>query len=196
MNETTGEIRVEAALSHRMASVVVLTVRAVDANAADNVAGQFDEAEVTLFVRPHANRNPVFADAAGLPDVSSAPIVVGVDEEMPVGSVLLRLAAVDALTNRSLHGFRPVGAVPRQIAIGRAGDVVLAERLDYETLPAADKVSTGGLGPGRTKHPSPGGAGVYTRIANARDSRWSHLPPTLLSIPNSTRYSDLKYTVT
>lgn len=143
VNESTGEIRVNSALSHRMASVVVLTVRAVDANAADNVAGQYDEAEVTLFVRPHANRNPVFADAAGLPDGSSAPIVVGVDEEMPVGSVLLRLAAVDALTNRSLHGFRAVAAVPRQIAVGRAGDVVLAERLDYETLPA-DKVSTVG----------------------------------------------------
>lgn len=138
INKTSGEIAVNSTLNYRMASMIVLTVRAVDANAAENASEQHDQAEVTFFVKPHANRNPVFTTGAGQPDGSDT-LTVAVDEETPVGTELVRLRAVDALTNGSLYGFEPVAAVPRQVAVDHAGRVILTERLDYETL--EDRVS-------------------------------------------------------
>lgn len=126
-----------------MASVIVLTVRAVDANAAVNVQEQFDEVEVTFFVRPYKNVNPVFTNA-GWPSSAdgddTAALVVRVDEETPIGSELVQLRAVDPTTNGSLYDFKAVTAVPRQLAMDYAGKVILTERLDYETL--EEKVRT------------------------------------------------------
>lgn len=143
IDKHTGDIKVNSTLSYQMASVIVLTVRAVDTNAADNVKEQYDEAEVTVFVKPYKNQNPVFTTNAGWSgaDDSAAPLVIAVDEETPIGTELVQLGAVDVLTNRSLYGFEAVTALPRQIAMDYTGKVILTERLDYETL--RDKVRTG-----------------------------------------------------
>lgn len=120
-----------------MASVIVLTVRAVDANAAVNVQEQFDDVEITFFVRPYMNVNPVFTNAgwsSGDGDDTAAALVVKVDEETSIGSELIQLRAVDPMTNESLYDFKAVTAVPRQLAMDYAGRVILTERLDYETL--------------------------------------------------------------
>ncbi|VVC39330.1 Hypothetical protein CINCED_3A006945 [Cinara cedri] len=136
IDKHTGDIKVNSTLSYQMASVIVLTVRAVDTNAVDNVKEQHDEAEVTVFVKPFKNQNPVFTTNSGwsATDESSAPLVVSIDEETPIGTEIVQLGAVDVLTNRSLYGFEAVTAVPRQIAMDYTGKVILTERLDYETL--------------------------------------------------------------
>lgn len=133
INKTTGEIKINSTLNYQMASVIVLTIRAVDANAVENVQEQFDEVEITFFVKPHQNKNPVFVNAGWSVDDSST-MTVKVDEETPIGSELVQLKAVDVLTNESLYDFKAVTAVPRQIAMDYAGKVILTERLDYETL--------------------------------------------------------------
>lgn len=120
-----------------------MTVRAVDTNAADNVQEQYDEVEVTVFVKPFKNQNPVVTanSARTSAQDSSAPLVVTVDEETPIGTELVQLGAIDVLTNRSLIGFEAVTALPRQVAMDYTGKVILTERLDYETL--RDKVRAG-----------------------------------------------------
>jgi len=116
-----------------MASVIILTVRAVDTNAAENVQQQFDEVEITFFVKPHVNKNPLFTNGGWSADDSST-LVLKVDEETPIGTELVQLRAVDVLTNGSLYDFKAVTAVPRQVAMDYTGKVILTERLDYETL--------------------------------------------------------------
>lgn len=127
-----------------MASVIVLTVRAVDMNAVENVREQYDQVEITFFVKPYMNKNPVFTNAGWSADGGDlSTLVVRVDEETPIGTELVQLKASDVLTNESLYDFKAVTAVPRQIAMDYAGKVILTERLDYETL--ENKVSDDGL---------------------------------------------------
>lgn len=121
-----------------MASVIVLTVRAVDMNAAVNVQEQFDQVEITFFVKPHNNKNPVFVNEGWSVDNTSV-LIAKVAEETPIGTELIQLKAVDVLTNGSLYDFKAVTALPRQIAMDYSGKIILTERLDYETL--EDKVS-------------------------------------------------------
>jgi hypothetical protein len=116
-----------------MASVIVLTIRAVDMNAVENVQDQFDQVEITFFVKPFKNKNPLFTNG-GWSSEDSSTLVLKVDEESPIGSELVQLRAIDVLTNGSLYDFKAVTAVPRQIAMDYAGKVILTERLDYETL--------------------------------------------------------------
>lgn len=122
-----------------MASVIVLTIRAVDMNAVENVHEQYDEVEITFFVKPYMNKNPVFTNSGFSADGESSTLIVRVDEETPIGTELVQLKAIDVLTNESLYDFKAITAVPRQIAMDYAGKVILTERLDYETL--EDKVT-------------------------------------------------------
>jgi len=118
-----------------MASVIVLTIRAVDVNAVENIQEQFDQVEITLFVKPHESKNPVFTNGGWTADDDdSSTLVVSVDEETSIGTELVQLRAVDVLTNGSLYDFKAVTALPRQIAMDYTGKVILTERLDYETL--------------------------------------------------------------
>jgi len=122
-----------------MASVIVLTIRAVDVNAVENVQEQFDQAEITFFVKPYESKNPVFTNGGrSADDGVSSPVLVNVDEETSIGTELVQLSAIDVLTNGSLYDFKATSAVPRQIAMDYTGKIILTERLDYETL--EDKV--------------------------------------------------------
>lgn len=138
ISKHTGEIKINSTLNYQMASVIVLTVRAVDMNAVVNIQEQFDQVEITFFVKPYKNKNPVFTNAGWSADDSS-PLVLKVDEETPIGSELVQLNAIDVLTNGSLYDFKAITAMPRQIAMDYTGKVILTERLDYETL--EEKVS-------------------------------------------------------
>lgn len=120
-----------------MASVIVLTIRAVDMNAVENVQEQFDEIEITFFVKPYNNKNPMFTNT-GWSTENSSTLIVKVDEETPIGTELLQLKAIDVLTNESIYDFKAITSVPRQVAMDYAGKIILTERLDYETL--EDKV--------------------------------------------------------
>lgn len=122
-----------SALSYQMASVIVLTVRAVDTNAVENVREQFDQVEVTFFLKPYNNKNPVFTNGGWSTDNTSV-LIAKVNEESPIGTELIQLKAIDVLTNESLYDFKAVTALPRQIAMDYSGKVILTERLDYETL--------------------------------------------------------------
>lgn len=133
IDKNTGEIKVNSTLSYQMASVIVLTVRAVDTNAVENVREQFDQVEVTFFVKPYNNKNPVFTNGGWSTDNSSV-LIAKVNEESPIGTELIQLKAIDVLTNESLYDFKAVTALPRQIAMDYSGKVILTERLDYETL--------------------------------------------------------------
>lgn len=121
-----------------MASVIVLTIRAVDVNAVENVQEQFDQVEITFFVTPYENKNPVFINtgewSASVENDSSMALVVRVDEETSIGTEIVQLRAVDVLTNGSLYDFKAITPLPRQIAMDYTGKVILTERLDYETL--------------------------------------------------------------
>lgn len=137
INKHTGEIKVNLMLNYQMTSVIVLTIRAVDINAVENVRDQFDEVEITFFVRPHKNTNPVFTNSGWSTD-NSSKLIIKIDEETPIGWELIQLKAIDVLTNESLYDFKAITTVPRQIAMDYTGKVILTERLDYETL--EDKV--------------------------------------------------------
>lgn len=116
-----------------MVSVIVLTIRATDINAVVNVQEQFDEVEITFFVKPHKNVNPVFTNNEWLTDDMST-LIIKVDEETPIGWELIQLKANDVLTNESLYDFKAITPLPRQIAMDYTGKIILTERLDYETL--------------------------------------------------------------
>ncbi|XP_050441705.1 cadherin-23 [Adelges cooleyi] len=139
INRNTGEIKVNNTLSYQTASVIVLTVRAVDENAVENVQQQFDTVEITIFVKPYDNKNPVFTNA-GWSAENSSVLVIKIDEETPIGTPLLQLKAVDVSTNNSLYDFKPTTAIPMQITMDYTGKITLIERLDYETI--EDKVLT------------------------------------------------------
>lgn len=134
INKLTGEIKVNSSLNYQMASVIILTIRAVDMNAVENVHEQYDEVEITFFVKPYMNKNPVFTNSGWSADGDSSTLIVRVDEETPIGTELVQLKARDVVTNESLYDFKAITAVPRQIAMDYAGKVILTERLDYETL--------------------------------------------------------------
>lgn len=120
-----------------MASVIVLTIRAVDMNAVENVQEQFDEIEITFFVKPYNNKNPMFTNT-GWSTENSSTLIIKIDEETPIGSELLQLKAIDVLTNESIYDFKAITSLPRQVAMDYTGKIILTERLDYETL--EDKV--------------------------------------------------------
>lgn len=102
-------------------------------NAVENIQDQFDQVEITFFVKPFKNKNPLFTNA-GWSSEDASTLVLKVDEESPIGTELVQLRAVDVLTNGSLYDFKSITPVPRQIAMDYAGKVILTERLDYETL--------------------------------------------------------------
>lgn len=134
INPHTGAITVANALSHDQAAVIMLTVRAVDLQAAVNIDQQFSLAEVTVYVQSFKDTNPVFRNRGW---TSSQPLLeFAVKEEMPIGSTLFRLDALDPTSGQPIRHYELV----RPDANGlfgldeRTGDVQLRKRLDYERL--------------------------------------------------------------
>ncbi len=65
---------------------------------------------------------------------SNPVIMVDMLEELPIGSIVLAMAAIDTATMLPVTTFQ-AKALPRQLAMDPLGNVVLTERVDYETIP-------------------------------------------------------------
>lgn len=137
INATTGRITVNKPLDYNSASVVILTVQAIDLNAVEAAAGgiQKSSVEVTIYIRAQSEMNPVFSP----PWTTSNPTIeITVPEEASVGSTLLTLSARDPLTHRPVTQFEKIpGSDPdNYVSVSPvSGVVALNRRLDFEELP-------------------------------------------------------------
>lgn len=134
INPGTGEITVASTLSHEQAAVIILTVRAVDLQAAIHKDEQFALAEVNVYVQSFKDTNPVFKNKGW---TSSKPILhFNIKEEMPIGSTVFTLQADDPVSHQPIQSFEIV----QPDATGffglndRTGEIILKRRLDYEKL--------------------------------------------------------------
>ncbi|XP_054723337.1 cadherin-23-like, partial [Uloborus diversus] len=134
---TSGKIMVNQPLEYNSASVIILTVQAVDLNAVDVTFGkqQKTSVEVTLYIRAHGEMNPVFSP----PWTLAHPVIeITVPEETLIGSTLLTLSARDPLTHASVTHFEKIsGSDPdNYVSVSPvSGVVALNRRLDFEELP-------------------------------------------------------------
>lgn len=88
--------------------------------------------EVSVYIQPHNEENPVFLVGGW---TSSDPIIkVTTPEEQAVGTTILQIIATDPLTDEPIRSFRALTALPRQLALDQAGNLLLTERLDYEVI--------------------------------------------------------------
>ncbi|GIY13277.1 cadherin-87A [Caerostris extrusa] len=104
---TTGKIIVNKLLEYNSASVIILTVDAVDLNAVDITFGkqQKTSVEVTIYIRAHGEMNPVFSP----PWTQAHPVIeITVPEETLIGSTLLALSAFDPLTHAIVTHFEKI----------------------------------------------------------------------------------------
>lgn len=134
INPGTGEITVQTALNHDMAAVIMLTVKAVDLQAAYNKEQQFALAEVTVYVQSFKDTNPIFKNKGW---TSSKPVLhFSIKEEMPIGSTVFTLQAEDPVTQHAIQSFQFVQPdVTGFFSIhDRTGEIMLKKRLDYEKL--------------------------------------------------------------
>jgi hypothetical protein len=97
-------------------------------------------AEVTFFIEATDELKPVFLNSGWM---RSHPIIThSMPEEMPIGSNVITILAQDPVTMSAVTKFR-VKSLPRQFAMDPVGNVVVTERIDYETIPS--KVSYRGI---------------------------------------------------
>ncbi|XP_055941511.1 cadherin-23-like [Argiope bruennichi] len=135
---TTGKIIVNQPLEYNSASVIILTVEAVDLNAVDITFGreQKTSVEVTIYIRAHGEMNPVFSP----PWTQAHPAIeITVPEETMIGSTLLTLSAWDPLTHTVVNHFEKIsGSDPdNYVSVSPvSGVVALNRRLDFEALPS------------------------------------------------------------
>lgn len=134
INNETGQISVNNTLNHDQAAVTILTVKAVDVNAAFNKEAQFATAEVSIYVQSFVDTNPIFRNEGW---TSLRPVVnVRVKEELPIDSVMFTLEAFDPVLEQTIQRFEIVQPDPFGLfkLKGDTGDVLLVKRLDYESL--------------------------------------------------------------
>ncbi|CAL1286590.1 unnamed protein product [Larinioides sclopetarius] len=135
---TTGKIIVNQPLEYNSASVIILTVEAVDLNAVDITFGRQQKTlvEVTIYIRAHGEMNPVFSP----PWTQAHPVIeITVPEETMIGSTLLTLSAWDPLTHANVNHFEKIsGSDPdNYVSVSPvSGVVALNRRLDFEALPS------------------------------------------------------------
>ncbi|CAH0386133.1 unnamed protein product [Bemisia tabaci] len=132
INESSGELQVNSTLDHQAAAVIILTIEVRDKNAEEKIEEQFARVEVSVYIQPHNEENPVFLVGGW---TSSDPIIkVTTPEEQAVGTTILQIIATDPLTDEPIRSFRALTALPRQLALDQAGNLLLTERLDYEVI--------------------------------------------------------------
>lgn len=134
IDENSGQIRIQNALSHDLAAVIILTVKAVDILAVYNKDQQFATAEVTIYVQSFKDTHPIFKNKGWS---SSNPILqFKIKEEMPVGMTLFTLMAEDPVRKHRIQSFQIITPDPFGLfgIHDRTGEVQLKKRLDYEQL--------------------------------------------------------------
>lgn len=102
--------------------------------------------EVTFFVEATDELKPVFLIGGW---TRSNPIIThNTQEEQPIGSNVLRLSAQDPLTMSPIGKFMAKTALPRQFAMDPVGNIVITEKIDYETIQNKVSVSVGVMAEG------------------------------------------------
>ncbi|XP_058830626.1 cadherin-23 isoform X2 [Topomyia yanbarensis] len=133
ISEDDGVIYVNNTLDYNNAAVISLTVRAVDVNAEYNIDMQQDRAEVTMFIQSFKDTNPVFKNKGW--NTVRPKIEVKIKEELPIGSVVMKIEAEDPVADVPIVDFELVMPdVDGCFSLNeKTGDVILNKRLDYET---------------------------------------------------------------
>jgi hypothetical protein len=142
MNETTGIVAVNQTLNYDLTSVITLTIKVEDLNAAFNKEEQYDTTELTLYVQSFKDTNPVFKNKGWTyfkPNISTK-----VEEEQQIGSTIFTLIAEDPVDEVPITRFELLEPDREgYIMINeRNGDVILKKRLDYEALNETNIVFT------------------------------------------------------
>ena len=135
INSTTGEIFVNNALDYQTASVIILTVEAKDVNAVIDKEKQIAQTEVTIYVQAFSDDNPIFTNSGWSPN--NPTIRISVNEELPIGTTLLKLSAKEPVTNYAIQRFELVHDNNEEEYVNieaASGNVILSKRLDYEVL--------------------------------------------------------------
>ncbi|XP_065209802.1 cadherin-23 isoform X2 [Planococcus citri] len=133
IDKNSGDVKIQRALSEEFIRLITVTVQVRDTKAtASTAAKQIDRAEITFFVETIDEIRPVFLIGGWMR--SNPTIVCDLLEEQPIGSTVLRLIAQDPVTMSPIREYRAKTALPRQLAVDPVGNVVLTERVDYETV--------------------------------------------------------------
>ncbi len=137
INPTSGQIVVNEPLSYSSAAVIILTVQVTDLNAEltkDEANRQVDTVEVTIYIQAYKADSPQFA----APWTPSDPVLTfDVKEELPIGTVLFKLAARDPLTGQTVSQYEKLSDSDPGNLIGISpvtGEVINNQILDFETM--------------------------------------------------------------
>lgn len=140
IDENTGMIMVNNTLDYNLASVIMITVKAIDLNAELNKDIQFATTEVTLYIQSFKDTNPIFQNK-GWNNLNPF-INIKIKEEMPIGSTLFTLIAEDPVSLTPIYSFQIVepDGYDYFSLNDRTGEIVLQKRLDYEALEQTEMV--------------------------------------------------------
>lgn len=87
--------------------------------------------EITFFVETEDEMKPIFLIGGWM---RSNPIIKhNMFEEMPIGYNVMTIRAHDPLSMKPVTKFE-MKLIPRQLAVDPIGNVVVTERIDYETM--------------------------------------------------------------
>ena len=75
-----------------------MTIRAFDTNAANSSQQDFEK--ITIYVQKYADNHPIFLNAGW--SIRKPVILTKIDEEIPIGIVILKLMAINPLKNESI----------------------------------------------------------------------------------------------
>lgn len=134
IDPTNGTIYINNTLNHNLAAEVILTVQVIDENAAFHKEKQKAISEVTIFVQSFDDLNPIFKNKGW--SSSTGTIKVTCKEEIPIGSVPIKLIAEDPVLEMPIEYFEIFQSDENNLfsVDEQTGAVTLMKRLDYEAL--------------------------------------------------------------
>ena len=137
INPSSGQIIVNEPLSYSSAALIILTVQVKDLNAEfleETNNDQVDTTEVTIYIQAYKADSPQFS----APWTPSDPVLeFDVKEELPIGTVLFKLAARDPLTGQTVSQYEKLSDSDPQNLIDISpvtGEVINNQILDFESM--------------------------------------------------------------
>ncbi len=143
INPKTGQIVVNEPLSYSSAAVIIVTLQVTDLNAdLKLIEGsterpenpQVDTIEATFYIQAYKADSPQFSP----PWTPSDPVLsFDVKEELPIGTVLFKLAARDPLTGQTVNQYEKLPDSDPQNLIDISpitGEVINKQILDFERM--------------------------------------------------------------
>lgn len=94
----------------------------------------FVTVEATFFVEAVEEKRPIFLIGGW---TKSNPVIeYDMFEEQSIGSTVAKIIAQDPVTMIPINKFQAKSPLPRQLAMDPVGNIVITERIDYETISA------------------------------------------------------------